>query len=98
MVGQLATSTFTRTNFEDLTPNLLATTVETIEGGGLQTVTSLKQLYAMSLDVHERHRTEAHGDVVGCFNERYKQILISCYVGCTHCLLGFSFSMLKSSS
>jgi N-acetyltransferase 10 len=49
--------------------------VETIEGGGLivillQTVTSLKQLYAMSMDVHERYRTEAHNNVVGRFNER----------------------------
>lgn len=37
-----------------MTPNLLARTVETIEGGGivcilLQTVTSLKQLYTMSM-------------------------------------------------
>jgi N-acetyltransferase 10 len=62
-------------DFEALTPNLLARTIETIEGGGLvvlllQTVTSLKQLYAMSMDVHERYRTEAHNDVVGRFNER----------------------------
>lgn len=62
-------------DFEALTPNLLARTVETIEGGGLivlllQTVTSLKQLYTMSMDVHERYRTEAHSDVVGRFNER----------------------------
>ena len=37
-----------------MTPNLLARTVETIEGGGilcilLQTVSSLKQLYTMSM-------------------------------------------------
>ena len=43
-----------------LTPNLLARTIETIEGGGLvilllKTVTSLKQLYAMSMDVHSRY-------------------------------------------
>lgn len=42
-----------------LTPNLLARTIETVEGGGLvilllKTVTSLKQLYAMSMDVHSR--------------------------------------------
>jgi len=62
-------------DFEALTPNLLARTMETIEGGGLivlllQTVTSLKQLYTMSMDVHERYRTEAHSDVAGRFNER----------------------------
>ncbi|KDR10713.1 RNA cytidine acetyltransferase [Zootermopsis nevadensis] len=70
-------------DFEALTPNLLARTVETIEGGGLivillQTVTSLKQLYAMSMDVHERYRTEAHGDVVGRFNERFLLSLALC--------------------
>jgi len=63
-------------DFEALTPNLLAQTVETVEGGGiivllLRSVNSLKQLYAMNMDVHARFRTEAHKDVVGRFNERY---------------------------
>ena len=63
-------------DFEALTPNLLARTVETVEGGGvivllLKTLDSLKQLYAMSMDVHARYRTEAHQDVVGRFNERF---------------------------
>jgi N-acetyltransferase 10 len=40
-------------DFEGLTPNLLARTVETVEGGGLvillvSTLTSLKQLYTVS--------------------------------------------------
>jgi N-acetyltransferase 10 len=40
-------------DFEALTPNLLARTVETVEGGGLvillvSTLTSLKQLYTVS--------------------------------------------------
>jgi len=70
-------------DFEALTPNLLARTVETIEGGGLivlllQTLTSLKQLYTMSMDVHERYRTEAHSDVVGRFNERFLLSLATC--------------------
>ncbi|PSN31816.1 RNA cytidine acetyltransferase [Blattella germanica] len=70
-------------DFEALTPNLLARTIETIEGGGLiifllQSVNSLKQLYAMSMDVHERYRTEAHHDVVGRFNERFLLSLASC--------------------
>ena len=41
-------------DFEALTPNLLARTVETVEGGGLvilllRTMTSLKQLYTMTM-------------------------------------------------
>lgn len=49
--------------------------METVEGGGivvilLRSLTSLKQLYTMSMDIHERYRTEAHADVVGRFNER----------------------------
>ena len=62
-------------DFEALTPNLLARTVETVEGGGLvvlllRTMSSLRQLYTLSMDVHARYRTEAHQDVVGRFNER----------------------------
>ncbi|OBA26154.1 DUF699-domain-containing protein [Hanseniaspora valbyensis NRRL Y-1626] len=63
-------------DFEALTPNLLARTIETVEGGGivvilLKSMTSLKQLYTMSMDVHSRYRTEAHDDVVARFNERF---------------------------
>lgn len=41
-------------DFEAITPNLLARTIETVEGGGLvvlllKTMTSLKQLYTMSM-------------------------------------------------
>lgn len=62
-------------DFEALTPNLLARTVETVEGGGviiilLRTLTSLRQLVTMTMDVHARFRTESHRDVVGRFNER----------------------------
>ncbi|XP_069755546.1 RNA cytidine acetyltransferase [Narcine bancroftii] len=70
-------------DFEALTPNLLARTVETVEGGGLvvillRTVNSLKQLYTMTMDVHARFRTESHQDVVGRFNERFILSLASC--------------------
>lgn len=63
-------------DFEALTPNLLARTVETVEGGGivvilLKSMSSLKQLYTMSMDIHARYRTEAHSDVVARFNERF---------------------------
>jgi len=44
-------------------------TIETVEGGGivvllLKSVSSLKQLFTMSMDVHARYRTEAHTDIV----------------------------------
>ncbi|KAK5172368.1 N-acetyltransferase 10 [Saxophila tyrrhenica] len=70
-------------DFEAVTPNLLARTVETVEGGGLvllllKGMNSLKQLYTMSMDVHSRYRTEAHGDVVARFNERFILSLGSC--------------------
>lgn len=70
-------------DFEALTPNLLARTVETVEGGGLivillKSVDSLKQLYTMTMDVHTRYRTEAHGDITGRFNERFILSLASC--------------------
>ncbi|KAJ1987696.1 N-acetyltransferase 10 [Coemansia spiralis] len=63
-------------DFEALTPNILARTIETVEGGGivvllLKTMKSLKQLYTMTMDVHARYRTEVHGDVVARFNERF---------------------------
>ena len=63
-------------DFEAITPNVLAQTIETVEGGGvvvllLKTMKSLKQLYTMSMDVHSRYRTEGHHDVVARFNERF---------------------------
>ncbi|KAI8072480.1 GNAT acetyltransferase 2-domain-containing protein [Gongronella butleri] len=63
-------------DFEAITPNTLARTIETVEGGGmvvllLKNMDSLKQLYTMTMDVHSRYRTEAHHDVVGRFNERF---------------------------
>lgn len=75
-------------DFEALTPNLLARTVETVEGGGLiilllKSISSLKQLYTMSMDVHKRYRTEAHQNVTCRFNER----LILSLADCKRCLL-----------
>ncbi|VIO96799.1 Uncharacterized protein BM_BM13933 [Brugia malayi] len=70
-------------DFEAITPNLLARTVETVEGGGvivllLKSVSSLKQLYTMAMDVHSRFRTESHSEVVPRFNERFILSLASC--------------------
>eukprot|EP00899_Mesostigma_viride_P009960 jgi/Mesvir1/18966/Mv18933-RA.1 len=63
-------------DFESLSPNVLARTIETVEGGGiivllLSNMTSLSSLYTITMDVHARFRTESHQDVVGRFNERF---------------------------
>ena len=70
-------------DFEAITPNLLARTIETVEGGGLvllllKGMSSLKQLYTLSMDIHSRYRTEAHSDAVSRFNERFILSLGSC--------------------
>src|SRR5690606_11429977 len=70
-------------DFEAVTPNILARTIETVEGGGLvilllRTLNSLKLLYTMIMDVHSRYKTEAHQDVVARFNERFLYSLASC--------------------
>lgn len=70
-------------DFEAVTPNILARTIETVEGGGivvllLRTMKSLKQLYTMSMDAHARYRTEAHHDSVARFNERFLLSLGKC--------------------
>uniref|UniRef100_A0A1I7UY44 RNA cytidine acetyltransferase n=1 Tax=Caenorhabditis tropicalis TaxID=1561998 RepID=A0A1I7UY44_9PELO len=70
-------------DFEAMTPNLLARTIETIEGGGMvillmQSVRSLRQLYTISMDVHNRYRTEAHNDITARFNERFILSMASC--------------------
>ncbi|KAL2802267.1 GNAT acetyltransferase 2-domain-containing protein [Aspergillus granulosus] len=75
-------------DFEAITPNLLARTIETVEGGGmvvllLKGMSSLKQLYTLSMDIHSRYRTEAHDDVVARFNERF----ILSLGGCDSCLV-----------
>eukprot|EP00762_Andalucia_godoyi_P001119 ANDGO_01938.mRNA.1 RNA cytidine acetyltransferase len=70
-------------DFEAVTPNILARTIETVEGGGivvllLRTMSSLKQLFSMTMDVHSRFRTESQVDVVPRFNERFLLSLSSC--------------------
>lgn len=70
-------------DFEALTPNIMARTVETVRGGGLvvfllRTVQSLRQLYAMTMDVHSRYRTDGSGEVVPRFNERFLLSLARC--------------------
>ncbi|XP_050672975.1 RNA cytidine acetyltransferase-like [Leptidea sinapis] len=68
-------------DFEALTPNLMARTIETVEGGGLiifllKTMNSLRQLHSITMDVHSRFKTEAHDTVVNRFNERFLLSLV----------------------
>ncbi|KAF6255647.1 GNAT acetyltransferase 2-domain-containing protein [Scenedesmus sp. NREL 46B-D3] len=75
-------------DFEALTPNLLARTVETVEGGGivimlLSNLRSLTQLYSLTMDVHARLRTDAHQTVTARFNER----LVLSLASNPHCLI-----------
>ncbi|KAG5000198.1 hypothetical protein JHK87_021270 [Glycine soja] len=70
-------------DFEALTPNLLARTIETVEGGGLivlllRSLSSLTSLCTMVMDVHDRFRTESHNEAAGRFNERFLLSLASC--------------------
>ena len=70
-------------DFEAITPNLLCRTIETVQGGGviiflLSNMTSLKQLYTLSMDVHDRYRTEKNKDIEPRFNERFILSLTSC--------------------
>ncbi|KAM7473510.1 hypothetical protein LguiB_020753 [Lonicera macranthoides] len=70
-------------DFEALTPNLIARTIETVEGGGLvvlllRSLSSLTSLCTMVMDVHERFRTESHSQATGRFNERFLLSLASC--------------------
>ena len=64
-------------DFEAITPNLLARTVETVEGGGvvvllLKTMTSLRQLYSVAMDAHAKYRSSFDSaDPVARFNERF---------------------------
>jgi N-acetyltransferase 10 len=70
-------------DFEGITPNILARTIETVEGGGmvvllLPGMNSLKQLYTMTMDVHSRFRTNSQHEITARFNERFLLSLVSC--------------------
>jgi N-acetyltransferase 10 len=52
-------------DFDALTPNLLARTIETVEGGGLiilllKNMQSLRQLYSLSMVCYHHHRHHQH--------------------------------------
>ncbi|XP_063708521.1 RNA cytidine acetyltransferase [Culicoides brevitarsis] len=75
-------------DFEAITPNILARTIETVEGGGLvilllKTVSSLTSLFSINMDIHNKFKTETHQDVKCRFNER----LILSLANCKRCLV-----------
>lgn len=70
-------------DFEAMTPNVLARTIETVEGGGivvmlLNSKTSLQELHTLEMDVHSRYKTEAYDNVFGRFNKRFALSLAAC--------------------
>ena len=72
-------------DFEAMTPNLLARTVETVAGGGiicllLRTMNSLRQLHALAMDAHKRFRPSGanSAEPVARFNERFLLSLATC--------------------
>lgn len=44
----------------------------------IKTMNSLRQLYTLVMDVHQRYRTDAHQEVEPRFNERFLLTLSSC--------------------
>lgn len=44
----------------------------------LRTMTSLRQLYSLTMDAHAKLKTEAHSKVVARFNERFILSLTDC--------------------
>lgn len=70
-------------DFNAISPNLLARTIETIEGGGLivfllENISNLQQLFTISMDCHKRFRTPSHSLIIPRFNERFTLSLADC--------------------
>ncbi|KAF5132573.1 hypothetical protein DV495_001157 [Geotrichum candidum] len=70
-------------DFEAITPNILARTVETVAGGGvivilLESLTELSQLADLSMDIHSKFQTEAYPKVIPRFNHRLVPSILSC--------------------
>jgi N-acetyltransferase 10 len=70
-------------DFQSLTPNILAKTIETVCGGGiivimLKTMNSLKQLYQLTMDAHKKYVTREDQILIARFNERFILSLTDC--------------------
>jgi N-acetyltransferase 10 len=81
-------------DFEALTPNILCRTIETVEGGGmvvilLRTMSSLRQLYSVAMDMHKKYRSEEtiapQGG--GGFEPRFNERFILSLGNCTNCIV-----------
>jgi len=75
-------------DFEGITPNLMAKTIETVEGSGLiifllKSMKSLRQISSMVMDCHSSYKSESQENVVGRFNER----LVLSLKTCENCLV-----------
>lgn len=71
-------------DFEALTPNVLCRTVETVEGGGvvillLNTMSSLNNLYEISMDIHSKLVSHIHGTIEPRFVKRFIYSLASAH-------------------
>ena len=80
-------------DFEALTPNILCRTIETVEGGGivvilLRTMSSLRQLYSVAMDMHKRYRSD-ESDVVTApgFEPRFNERFILSLGQCKSCIV-----------
>jgi len=70
-------------DFRFLTPNILAKTIETVEGGGsvlflVKTMKNLDDIYHMSMDVYKNFKSESYEKITGRFCERFLFSLNSC--------------------
>ena len=81
-------------DFEALTPNILCRTIETVEGGGivvilLRTMSSLRQLYSVAMDMHKKYRPAggAEEEVKPDFEPRFTERFILSLGQCSNCIV-----------
>ena len=78
-------------DFEALTPNILCRTIETVEGGGmvvvlLRTMSSLRQLYSVAMDMHKKYRS-GHEEGSVEFEPRFTERFILSLGQCSNCIV-----------
>ena len=79
-------------DFEALTPNILCRTIETVEGGGmvvilLRTMSSLRQLYSVAMDMHKKYRSDETSTVSAGMEPRFNERFILSLGQCTNCIV-----------
>ncbi|GFR30827.1 RNA cytidine acetyltransferase [Trichonephila clavata] len=70
-------------DFDGLTPNIIARTTESVEGGGiilflLPNIKNLAELFTLEMLAHSRYVTESHCEICPRFNKRFVLSLSSC--------------------